>query len=1031
MSIQLEPLAPWPLPPTYLLCVDQAQILLDAGAFDSEPETGLPRTSTLTDDVGFKQQLDLATSQYLDRLKQLAPTLSLVVLSHPLVTSVGLLPWLRTKCGLRCPVYATLPTREMGRWAVEEWVDAKSSQQLNQARSSSSRTSSKQAATATSAAATAATLPSKRARTANADSDSGQHSTAPDAMAVDDDPVSNNIGTYLTAPNGKDSTVDPWDAVWQVSPQEIRDAFLAVNAVRWTQPVHLGGPLKGYTLVAHRSGHTLGGSLFTLRPSLSSSLSPASSSSSLLYAPVFNHVKEHHLDGAALLNGAKIDDSMRRMGVVVVGADRSTMVNVKRVDRERKLLDVITTTMGAGGSVLIPTDPSARLLEFLVLLESHWSYNNLGQSYPLCLVSRTGKDVVGFVRSLTEWMGGQVKSTDGGERVLRLGNLRIYNSIEELYSSIPREAPKTILTVPSTLSHGFSRSMFVEFAQTPKNVVLLTSRNDKGSLADWLWNVWNDKQKVGDKYGSGTVGNVIQLDQTVSLKMKRKVYLEGQELEQYLQAEREQAEREARQQAMLDRSRRMMNADGDESDTDDEDSDNEAVGASGARSNNSEHLDHDVAGEAGGDALGSSRRRTGGFTGGAGAWDEFLDESALTGRAGGQSFDIYVKGEYGVRRNLEGLPRYRMFPVVERKRRVDAYGEAIDVEGWLRRGTEDDPFGRPKELIQAQQQALGKRAREEETAEETVEPPHKYVVEVVQVPLRCLLLAIDMEGASDGRALKTILPQINPRKLVIVGGSPTDVADLAAACKDVPSMTQDIFTPNVDESLRLGEEAQNFSIRLGDSIMASLRLSRVEDYDVAYVSGVVRFDDESSMPVLERTALTDAIPLSSATAATSEKDDAALAPMDSDETTSTPPPAVTTEPTSKQAGQDDDNTLEDGVLKPLKPALFIGDLRLSMLKDKLAALDVPSEFAGEGVLVCGPAPAKAFGFTAQDAQIQIDPRRGAKAVQDAVNREAMEVSGGRVAVKKTARGKLVIEGTPGETYFVVRKAVYSLHAQAG
>ncbi|KAK4049853.1 hypothetical protein OIV83_003909 [Microbotryomycetes sp. JL201] len=1022
MSIQLTPLAPWPLPPTFLLAVDNALILLDAGAFDSEPELGLPSgTSTGDNDIAFKQQLDRATEQYLARLKHLAPTLSLVVLSHPLVSSVGLLPWLRSRCDLRCPVYATLPTREMGRWAVQEWVDARSSAERNQARSA---VLSKQAAQA-------AAGKKRRTTTAHAKQSGGAEADAQGAFAANsdrdnaamaiDDSDTNAVARIANSDAAhSDDRDDPWDAVWKVSPQEIRDAFLAVNAVRWTQPVHLGGALKGYTLVAHRSGHTLGGSLFTLRPSLSSSLSPASSSSSLLYAPVFNHVKEHHLDGAALLNGAKIDDSMRRMGVVVVGADRSTMINVKRVDRERKLLDVITTTMNAGGSVLIPTDPSARLLEFLVLLESHWSFNNLGQRFPLCLISRTGKDVIGFVRSLTEWMGGQVKSTDGGERVLKLGNLRMFASIEELHASIPRDAPKTILTVPATLSHGFSRSLFVDFAQTPTNVVLLTSRSDKGSLADWLWTVWNEKQGENDRYGSGKVGNVIQLDQTISLTMKRKVYLEGEELERYLQAEKEEAEREARHQAMLDRSRRMMNADGDESDTDDEDSDNE--GDTG-RANDQ---DHDVANEAG-DALARSRR-TGGFTGGAGAWDEFLDESALTGRAGGQSFDIYVKGEYGIRRNLEGLPRYRMFPVVERKRRVDAYGEAIDVDGWLRRGTEDDPFGRPKELIQAQQQALGKRAREEDAAEEPVEAPHKYVVEVVQVPLSCLLLAIDMEGASDGRALKTILPQINPRKLVIVGGSQTDIDDLATACKDVPSMTQDIYSPIVDECLRLGEEAQNFSIRLGDSIMASLRLSRVEDYDVAYVSGVVRFDDESSMPVLERTALTDAIPLSSIANQTDNDTEnnslSALAPMDSADTTSTPPPA--TDPTSSEQME----SASDRPLEPLKPALFIGDLRLSLLKDKLAAMDVPSEFAGEGVLVCGPAPAKAFGFTAQDAQIRIDPRRGAKAVADAVNREAMEVSGGRVAVKKTARGKLVIEGTPGETYFVVRKAVYSLHAQA-
>lgn len=32
--------------------------------------------------------------------------------------------------------------------------------------------------------------------------------------------------------------------------------------------------------------------------------------------------------------------------------------------------------------------------------------------------------------------------------------------------------------------------------------------------------------------------------------------------------------------------------------------------------------------------------------------------------------------------------------------------------------------------------------------------------------LQAQLFVVDMEGLSDGRALKTILPQINPRKLV-------------------------------------------------------------------------------------------------------------------------------------------------------------------------------------------------------------------------------------------------------------------------
>ena len=58
-----------------------------------------------------------------------------------------------------------------------------------------------------------------------------------------------------------------------------------------------------------------------------------------------------------------------------------------------------------------------------------------------------------------------------------------------------------------------------------------------------------------------------------------------------------------------------------------------------------------------------------------------------------------------------------MFPVVERKRRVDAYGEAIDVEGWLKRGVEEDEFGREK-VPGVTLPVLGKRTREEEEAEE-------------------------------------------------------------------------------------------------------------------------------------------------------------------------------------------------------------------------------------------------------------------------------------------------------------------------
>jgi cleavage and polyadenylation specificity factor subunit 2 len=50
------------------------------------------------------------------------------------------------------------------------------------------------------------------------------------------------------------------------------------------------------------------------------------------------------------------------------------------------------------------------------------------------------------------------------------------------------------------------------------------------------------------------------------------------------------------------------------------------------------------------------------------------------------------------------------------------------------------------------------------------EPPSKYVENEIEVQLACRLLFIDMEGLNDGRAVKTIVPQVNPRKMVCALG---------------------------------------------------------------------------------------------------------------------------------------------------------------------------------------------------------------------------------------------------------------------
>ncbi len=72
----------------------------------------------------------------------------------------------------------------------------------------------------------------------------------------------------------------------------------------------------------------------------------------------------------------------------------------------------MTATLTSRNSLLLPCDSSTRVLELLVLLDQHWSYSRL--KFPICLLSRTGQEMLTFVKSMMEWLGGTISKEDVG-----------------------------------------------------------------------------------------------------------------------------------------------------------------------------------------------------------------------------------------------------------------------------------------------------------------------------------------------------------------------------------------------------------------------------------------------------------------------------------------------------------------------------------------------------------------------------------------------------------------------------------------
>lgn len=168
--------------------------------------------------------------------------------------------------------------------------------------------------------------------------------------------------------------------------------------------------------------------------------------------------------------------------------------------------------------------------------------------------------------------------------------------------------------------------------------------------------------------------------------MHQKVPLQGAELEEYLQKERAVQEKEAAQKAAEARTQRILEADEGEDDTDEEDSDAESDEENEVeRSLEDDLMDSDDGTRPQATANGRPKRRAG--KGGIGEGKDWIDDDEPAQKL---SFDIYLKGNVSKATSFfksEGQThRFRMFPYVEKKRRVDEYGETIDVGMWLRKG---------------------------------------------------------------------------------------------------------------------------------------------------------------------------------------------------------------------------------------------------------------------------------------------------------------------------------------------------------
>jgi cleavage and polyadenylation specificity factor subunit 2 len=604
--------------------------------------------------------------------------------------------------------------------------------------------------------------------------------------------------------------------------------------------------LNGLTLTAYNAGHTVGGTIWHIQHGLES----------IVYAMDWNQARESVVAGAAWFggsgaSGAEVIEQLRKPTALICstkGGDKLALPGGRK-KRDDLLLDMIRSSLAKGGTVLIPTDTSARVLELAYSLEHSWRDAAAGdkedalQGAGLYLAGKKATNTIRLARSMLEWMdenivrefeaaestdvtngqrtGGQEKSSNKGAGPFTFKHLKIIERKKRLEKLLADPGPKVILASDTSMDWGFSKDALRQVAEGPNNLLLLTESFRKDmttqgaeqspnpqTIGGMIWQ-WYEERRDGVALEKGSDGEHIEQvhsgGRELSWKDVQRTQLDtGEQLlyQQYLATKRQlQDTSQTLGQETLDTAVDAL--DDGSSSSSSEDSDPEQQGRA---LNFSASLAH------------ATRSKLA-------VSDEDLGINVLLRRK--NVYDYDVRGKKG---------RERMFPYVAPRKKGDEYGEFIRPEEYLRaeereeidmqqRRTDaetklgqkrrwDDAAGpngpkvpgvaagRKRLLVDGRNQSLDDddlslasdgehdelfMESEDETDGQSFEGPAKAIYINQTITINARIAFVDFMGLHDKRSLEMLIPLIQPQKLILVGGMKEETSALAAECQKLLS----------------------------------------------------------------------------------------------------------------------------------------------------------------------------------------------------------------------------------------------------
>lgn len=197
-------------------------------------------------------------------------------------------------------------------------------------------------------------------------------------------------------------------------------------------------------------------------------------------------------------------------------------------------------------------------------------------------------------------------------------------------------------------------------------------------------------------------------------------------------------------------------------------------------------------------------------------------------------FDLWQKHDLFVKRDspFDEMGLHPMFPYMEKRAFYDDYGEVIKIEDMN----------------------IGNNATSMITDDETnmdgipcpveEEVPTKPKLMEVKIHIKCKVKFFDFEGRTDIASMKRIVKNVSPRRLMLFHG--TDENLNLMKTHFMKEMNDNVFIPiNPLEPIDLSSKILYTNINLKDEDLNSLQFVSLGEYNLAYLKGKIRINDEN------------------------------------------------------------------------------------------------------------------------------------------------------------------------------------------